>query len=89
VERARSTILIVALWHLALNLGSATKAGEGIPSVVVTMFVIVWSIAITRAWRRRDESPAGPMAPNVWDLQPDASGPHRPSMERSAGGGHA
>jgi hypothetical protein len=44
----------VALWHLCLNLGSATKAGEGAVSVVVTM-VIIWSIFITRSWRRRDE----------------------------------
>ena len=57
-EGARSSILIVALWHLSLNIGSATKAGEGAPAVVVTMFVIVWSIFVSRGWRRRDE--AGP-----------------------------
>jgi hypothetical protein len=26
-EGARSSILIVALWHLSLNIGSATKGG--------------------------------------------------------------
>ena len=45
-----------ALWHLSLNVGSATKAGEGSPAAVVTMFVIVWSIFVSRGWRRRDEA---------------------------------
>lgn len=59
-EGARSSILLVALWHLALNLGSATSAGEGAVSVVVTMFVIVWAILITRAWRRADQAAHAP-----------------------------
>ena len=63
-EGARSSILIVALWHLSLNLGSATTAGEGAPAVVVTMFVIVWSIFITRGWRRRDERRRFDLAPS-------------------------
>jgi hypothetical protein len=53
-EGTRSSILVVALWHPWLNLGSATTAGEGTVSVV-TMFVIAWSIVIARAWRRRGE----------------------------------
>lgn len=57
-EGARSSILIASLWHLSLNLGSATKAGRGPASVVVTTAVIVWAIAIARAWRRRDAARA-------------------------------
>jgi membrane protease YdiL (CAAX protease family) len=53
-EGARSSILIVALMHLSLNLGSTTAASEGAISGIVTMTVIVWSIAIAAAWRRRD-----------------------------------
>jgi hypothetical protein len=53
-EGARGSILVVAVWHLSLNLGSATEAGQGAASVVVTMFVVVWSIVVARAWRRRD-----------------------------------
>jgi pimeloyl-ACP methyl ester carboxylesterase len=44
------------LRHLSLNVGSATKAGEGAPAAAVTMFIIVWSIFASRAWRRRDEA---------------------------------
>jgi CAAX protease family protein len=55
-EGARSSVLIVALWHLSLNVGSATKAGEGAPAAVVTMFVIVWSIFVSRGWHRRDQA---------------------------------
>ena len=43
-EGARSSILIVALWHLAYNVGAATKAGEGAAGIAVTAFVIVWSL---------------------------------------------
>ena len=42
------------LRHLSLNVGSATKAGEGAPAAAVTMFSIVWSIFVSRAWRRHD-----------------------------------
>ncbi len=55
-EGACSSILIVALWHLSLNIGSATKAGEGAPAAVVTLFVIAWSILVSRGWRRRDQA---------------------------------
>lgn len=55
-EGARSSILIVALWHLSLNIGSATAATDGAVAPVVTMFVIVSSLFIARAWRRRDEA---------------------------------
>jgi membrane protease YdiL (CAAX protease family) len=51
-EGARSSILIVALWHLCLNLGSATPAGEA-TGAIVTMCVIVWAIFVARSWRSR------------------------------------
>jgi uncharacterized protein len=47
-EGARCSILLAALWHLSLNIGSATSAGEGAVSVVVTIVVIVWSIVVSR-----------------------------------------
>ena len=55
-EGARSSILIVALWHAFLNVGSATKAGEGAVQVAVTLSVIVWSLLIARMWRRAAET---------------------------------
>lgn len=55
-EGARSSILIAALWHAFLNIGSATKAGEGAVAAALTVLVIVWSLVIARTWRRRDEA---------------------------------
>lgn len=66
-EGARCSILLAALWHLSLNIGSATSAGEGAVSVVVTIVVIVWSIVVSRVWHRRDQvvhaATGGPRAP--------------------------
>jgi uncharacterized protein len=58
-EGARCSILMVALWHAFLNLGSATRAGEGAVQVSVTMLVVVWSLAIARSWRRAPETANG------------------------------
>lgn len=58
-EGACSSVLIVALWHAFLNLGSATKAGEGAVQASVTMLVIVWSLVIARTWRRGAEGAPG------------------------------
>lgn len=49
-EGARSSILLAALWHLSLNIGSATVAGEGALQAAMTMGVIVWAMAISRKW---------------------------------------
>jgi membrane protease YdiL (CAAX protease family) len=64
-EGARCSVLIVALWHLSLNVGSATTAGEGAVSVAVSMVVIVLSIFITRAWRRPDQAAGAGWPPGV------------------------
>ena len=40
------SVLVFALWHLALNLGSATTAGRGLPGVVLWNFVLVWALLI-------------------------------------------
>jgi membrane protease YdiL (CAAX protease family) len=56
-EGACSSILVVALWHAFLNLGSATPAGQGAVQVAVTMLVIVWSLVIARSWRRGRPTP--------------------------------
>ena len=55
-EHARSSILVVALFHAMLNMGSATRAGEGLPAACVSAAVIAWAILIMRresAVRRR------------------------------------
>jgi membrane protease YdiL (CAAX protease family) len=53
-EGARSSILIIALLHLSLNIGSTSQAAQGLVSAVVTASVIIWSIVIAAHWRRRD-----------------------------------
>lgn len=43
-------IWIVALWHVALNFGSATTAGRGLPGAVIWVGVLVWAIFIVVGW---------------------------------------
>lgn len=50
-ERARSSLLLVALFHTLLNMASATRGTEGIPAGVVSGMVILWAIAILRSER--------------------------------------
>lgn len=52
-ERSGGSILIVALAHLALNMGSATAASRGVPQMVVTTGIIVWAILIVAGEVRR------------------------------------
>ncbi len=52
-ERARSSVLIVALFHAFLNMASATTGTEGFVAAAVTTVVIVWAVAILRAEGRR------------------------------------
>lgn len=47
-EHARSSLLIVAIFHTALNMASATLATEGLPAAIASATVIVWSILILR-----------------------------------------
>lgn len=47
-ERASSSLLVVAIFHTALNMASATLATEGLPVVVASFTVIVWAVVILR-----------------------------------------
>jgi len=53
-EHARSSILIVALWHAFLNMGSATDGAAGFVQMAVTTFVIVWAVDILQRERARE-----------------------------------
>lgn len=52
-ERARSSLLIVALFHALLNMASATKGTEGSVAAAVSTVVILWAVAILRVEGRR------------------------------------
>jgi uncharacterized protein len=54
-EGSRASVLIAALWHTSLNLGSATEAGAGLLAATVTAFVIGWGLVVSRVWLRQDE----------------------------------
>jgi membrane protease YdiL (CAAX protease family) len=62
-ERARSSILIVALFHALLNMASATRGTEGFVAAAVSTVVIVWAVAILlvqgRRGGRREPGPDG------------------------------
>lgn len=45
-ERSGSSILIVALAHLSLNMASATEAGRGLPQVLATVGIVAWAALI-------------------------------------------
>lgn len=48
------SIAIVALWHAAFNMVTATDAGAGVPQMVASTVVMVAAVAIgVREWRRR------------------------------------
>jgi membrane protease YdiL (CAAX protease family) len=68
-EHARSSILIVALWHAFLNMGSATTGSEGLIQMAVTTFVIVWAVDILQRERARDR----PSSAGSRGLSPAAS----------------
>lgn len=52
-ERAGSSILIVALAHLSLNMATATGAGRGLPQMLVTTGIVVWAMLIVAGELRR------------------------------------
>ena len=52
-ERARCSILIVALFHACLNMASATRGTEGVVATMASILVIAWAVAILRAHSRR------------------------------------
>ena len=47
-ERSGDSILIVALLHAFLNMGSAPPGTEGVIQVAVTTFIILWAVYILR-----------------------------------------
>ena len=51
-EGARSSILVVALLHVSLNVATTTSATQGTVAGVVSMAVIAWSLVIAHWWRR-------------------------------------
>jgi uncharacterized protein len=53
-EGAGASILIAAIWHTALNLGSATQAGEGLPAALISVVVIGWGFLVARRWHRQE-----------------------------------
>ncbi|HXV71356.1 MAG TPA: hypothetical protein VEB69_08145 [Acidimicrobiia bacterium] len=67
-ERARSSLLIVALFHTFLNVASTTPATEGLPAAITSAVVIVWAVLILRRERtpglpRRGAKGRPPRAP--------------------------
>ena len=58
-DRSGGSILITALFHLGLNMGSATLAGKGLPAALATTGVMVWAVLIIVAERRPRRQPAG------------------------------
>lgn len=54
-EHARSSLLIVVIFHTALNMASATLATEGLPAAIASVAVIVWSILILRGEQPRGD----------------------------------
>jgi hypothetical protein len=46
-EGSGASVLLVALWHTCLNLGSATEAGAGLPAAMVTVLVIGWALVVS------------------------------------------
>jgi membrane protease YdiL (CAAX protease family) len=57
-ERSGGSVLVVALWHAALNMASATEGTEDV-AAATTAVVIVWAVLILRAERRRAATAAG------------------------------
>jgi deazaflavin-dependent oxidoreductase (nitroreductase family) len=53
---ASRSILIVALFHLGLNMGSATIAGRGLPAALVTTGIMIWAALIVVSEIRRGRS---------------------------------
>ena len=65
--RSGGSILIVALAHLGLNMGSATLAGRGLPAAVATTGIMIWAAAIVITELRRSRSDARPLLPTIRD----------------------
>lgn len=58
-DRSGGSILIVALFHLGLNMGSATLAGRGLPASLVTTGIMIWAVLIVIDEVRRGRRAGG------------------------------
>jgi membrane protease YdiL (CAAX protease family) len=61
------SILIVSLWHLALNFASATTAGRGMPGTVVYMGIVVWAVLVGIGWLVAGEPRTRPFGKRLRD----------------------
>jgi deazaflavin-dependent oxidoreductase (nitroreductase family) len=61
------SILIVVLWHLALNFSSATTAGRGMPGAFVWTGIVLWSIVVGLTWLVASEPRTRPLATRLRD----------------------
>jgi uncharacterized protein len=52
-DRSGGSILVAALFHFGLNMGSATLAGRGLPAALATTGVMIWAVLIVIAELRR------------------------------------
>jgi membrane protease YdiL (CAAX protease family) len=67
-EGSGASVLLAALWHTCLNLGSATEAGAALPAAMVTVLVIGWALVVSRVWLHQEEgthSAADRMSPRL------------------------
>jgi membrane protease YdiL (CAAX protease family) len=53
-ERSGASLPVVVVFHSMLNMGSATRATEGLPAACASAAVIVWAVLILRREHARD-----------------------------------
>jgi membrane protease YdiL (CAAX protease family) len=62
-----ASIWIVALWHLALNFGSATLAGRELPGMILWIAIVLWAMAIWVSWLIAAEPASRPLMKRLRD----------------------
>ena len=65
--KSGGSVLIVALWHTALNLGSATTAGSGLAGMLIWFATLVWAIAVVIGWLIAGEPATRPFGARLRD----------------------
>lgn len=50
-QQSRHSVLLVAAWHIAFNLASATEATAGVVAAISSTVVMAAAAAIAVAWR--------------------------------------
>ncbi len=53
------SILMLALWHGALNFVTASRAGEGVIAAIVSMAVVAWAVVVLVVFKPADLSHVG------------------------------